>query len=236
MRLTQVYANRSVALNAQTEIRAGLLAMGFAGQNVEISLREGGRTLQTQSVRLAADKFDKSIGFSLVPAGAGLHHYILVASILEGETNHSNNRRDVYINVTEQQQTILLAAAAPHPDIAALRSALSGLEQYKLTVSNSSVLPPDAAKYDVIILHQFPTGGAELPAALLSKPIWYIAGRLSNISTLGKQNLPVMSGLQQTPGANMLPVANTAFSLFTLPAGLANITSKLPPLLVLTAG
>ncbi len=228
LRITQTYANRTVALNNQFEIRADLLALGCEGYNGTVQLSEGASTLQSIPLNVAAGKYDRSISFTVKAAVAGLHHYTLILSSAPGEVNVSNNRREIFVQVVEEKKSILILAAAPHPDVNALREALAGLETYNVTVKMADGAAINPAEYQVIILHGLPGVTGSIPA-LTGKPVWYILTNTSgnNITTTAA-TLSINNAAQHDVYAGQ----NTSFSTFALPARIASVTDKLPPLSV----
>lgn len=224
LRITAVYAPRRVSKDAQVEIRADLVGSRLSGFNGEVRLREGSAELARVAVSIGSDRFDRALSFSVKPGAAGLHHYTIEAGIAPGEANTSNNRKDVFIEVTETRKRILLAAAAPHPDLAAIKEALGGTDAYSLTTRIGSGLPP-ASDYDVLVLHGLPGAAPiDIPAG---KAVWYILAQ-----TTGRFASSAAAGMQLQPGAfhDAYPALNTSFSAFTLPPGLNALIDRLPPL------
>lgn len=234
LRIWQVYANKTVAANSQFEIRADILATGCNGYTGNATLRDAG-TGQSQNVpvSIATNRFDKSIAYTLRAEKPGLHHYILELPSAEGEANTINNRRDVFVEVVSEKKQILLAAAAPHPDIQALREALSGMEQYELVVRTANQLPASLADYDVLIFHGLPSQQASMQSlATMRKPMWFILSSTTYATFL--------NGFQQAAVANINPLAQqpvyamlpSGFSLFNLPPQVNAVMDKMPPLSV----
>jgi hypothetical protein len=221
LRIPRVYAPRTVAKGAQVELRADLTATRCKGFQGAVSMREGSSTLATAPLTVPSDRYDKSIPFSIRATTPGLHHYVVSVEAAPGEVNTSNNRRDVFIEVVESKKRVLIAAAAPHPDVAAIREALAATDAY--TVSTRMGLPDDASAYEVVILHGF--ARADQPA-LRNKPVWLILG--------------AAGGAPESPVASFAPAAphdayaslNAAFSAFSPPASLPAVLEKLPPLSV----
>src|ERR1043165_5483920 len=174
LRIPQVYAPRTVAKDAQVEVRADVVATRCNGYNGSVQISEAGNTLGSSTISIPSERFDKSIGFSIKAGSPGLHHYIISIPPAEGETNTANNRRDLFIEVVESKKRILIAAAAPHPDVAALREALGGSDAYTVSIRIGEGVPSDLSGYEVVILHGLPS--AEAPA-LRNKAAWYKIGR-----------------------------------------------------------
>jgi hypothetical protein len=224
LRIPQVYANRTVAKNAQIEVRADIVATRCAGYNGSVQISEGGATLGSSAITIPSERYDKSVGFTIKAGSPGLHHFVISAPPAEGEANVANNRRDVFVEVVEAKKRVLIAAAAPHPDIAALREALSNTDAYTLTVRAGEGIPDNLGDYDVVILHGLPSGGAS--ADLRNKAVWYIVTPNSAAITSPVANLTISPSVQHDAYA----VADPAFSAFTPAQNLSAVLDRLPPL------
>jgi hypothetical protein len=223
LRIPQVYAPRTVAKDAQVEVRADVVATRCNGFNGSVQISEGGNTLGSAAISIPSDRYDKSVGFTIKAGSPGLHHYIVSVTPAAGETNTTNNRRDLFIEVVESKKRILIAAAAPHPDIAAIREALAGADAYTVSVRIGDGVPQDLSGYEVVILHGLPNGDA---AALRGKSVWYITSATTGSFNTSAATLAIAPGAQH----DAYPAANPAFSAFTNPQGLASVLDRLPPL------
>jgi hypothetical protein len=227
LRIAQVYANRTIAVNTQFEIRADIIATRSNGTTGNIQLLEGSSTLQTIPLSITSDRFDKSVAFTVKAVTPGLHHYTIQLPVAEGESNTANNRKEVFVEVVEEKKKVLILAAAPHPDVNAIQQALNSLETYQVTVSMAATMP-SFNDYQVIILHGLPANGINMPP-IGNKPVWYIVSATtdSRLST-GIATLNINAAAQQ----NIYAGVNPAFSAFTLPARMGAVMDKMPPLSV----
>lgn len=223
LRIPQVYAPRTVAKDAQVEVRADVVATRCAGYNGSVQISEGGAIIGSSTISIPSERYDKSVGFSIKAGSTGLHHYVISIPPAEGETNTTNNRRDLFIEVVESKKRILIAAAAPHPDIAAIREALSGTDAYTVSTRVGEGLPSDLSAYEVVILHGLPSGDAP---QLRGKAVWYIVSAGSSAFTTSAATLALAPGSQRDAYA----AVNPGFSAFTQPQGLASVLDRLPPL------
>lgn len=227
LRIAQVYANRTVAVNTQFEVRADIIATRSNGTNGSIQLREDGNVIQSIPLSVSSDRFDRSVSFTVKAATPGLHHYTLQLPVAAGESNTANNRKDVFVQVVEEKKKVLLLAAAPHPDVNAIQQALGSLETYQVTVALAANMP-SFNDYQVIILHGLPANGINLPA-IGNKPVWYIVSATtdSRLNT-GIATLGINTAIQQ----NIYAGANPSFTAFSLPARIGAVMDKMPPLSV----
>lgn len=230
--VSKASANKTVSLNSRFEIRAEIVASLCNGYSDNIRVFENGSLVAASQLSISSDRYSKAVSFNITADKPGLRHYTIIAAPANGEVNTANNKRDVFVEVVEDKKNILLLAAAPHPDINAIKEALSGMESYKLTVKTGE-MPSSFAEYAVVILHQLPSSAIALPAALMNakKPSWYILGTQTNPNGLNM--------VQKTVTANMSPALrnvfagyNTSFSAFTLPQNLQAVLDKMPPLSV----
>ncbi|XZF13766.1 hypothetical protein ACTHGU_18450 [Chitinophagaceae bacterium MMS25-I14] len=235
IRIAQVYANRVVSLKSQFEVRADILALRCNGYSNTVKLEEAGKGIvATAALSVSSDRYDRSVSFTVQAETPGLHHYIITIPAADGEENTANNKRDVFVEVTDEKKHILILAAAPHPDVTALKEALAGMEQYEVTVRGADNIPSSLAGYQTVILHGLPDNNANLVQLLENshKPVWCILGPQSNFGAINLLQKAVVlhmtSGYQQ----DLQPSANTSFDGFTLPQGIAATADKMPPLSV----
>jgi len=232
LRIARAYANKVVAINSSFEVRADIVADLCKGYSNTVTIKEGENMLSSVPLSISNDKYDRSVSFTIKAEKAGLHHYTISAPEAEGEKNISNNRKDVFIDVVEEKKNILIASAAPHPDVNAIKDALSGLESYKVTVCTADNFPASLSGYNVVILHGLPSLRNKLAAQLIAarKPIWCILGNQTEIA--GFNELQQLTHTMVSPSVphDVLGVYDPSFTEFTLPQNIGQITDKMPPL------
>lgn len=238
VRVGQVYANKTVSVNNSFEIRADVLATRSKGYNNAVRLTENGNTLATATMSVNADRFDRSLSFTIKADKPGLHHYVITAPIAEGEVNTANNRRDVFVEVIDEQKHILIAALAPHPDVKAIKEALAGLENYKITVRVNNDFPSLLDDYDILVLHQLPGQGYRSNPTVIraNLPAWYIMGGRTDYMALANVNTkkPIAASIGSNAGRNVFAAYNPSFNSFTLPQNIRAVVDRFPPLSVPT--
>ncbi len=233
IRITQVYHNKTVSLNSSFEIRADIVASLCNGNNNNIQLLENGQVIATAALSVNAQQYDRTISFSIKASKAGLHHYTINIPATNGEVNTANNRKDVFIEVVDEQKKILIAAAAPHPDIKAIQEALSSMESYKVTVKMANEMP-SMFDYQVVILHQLPSqflnNSRDIEA--VKKPVWHILGSQTNPAAIMQLSSPLRLSINPLASRDIYPAYNPTFSSFTLPQNIQAVADKMPPLSV----
>lgn len=88
---------------------------------------------------------------------AGIQHYHIQISSFSGEKNIDNNQYDIAVDILDNMQKILILSSVPHPDIAALQSALLQGDNYEVSTSLIDNFKGQIKDYNLIILHQLPS-------------------------------------------------------------------------------
>jgi hypothetical protein len=161
---------------------------------------------------------------------------------LKGEFTTRNNRRDVYLDIIDGKEKVLLLALATHPDIKAIRTILEKNLNYEVDVKIFGVNPnaetyPDK-KYDLIVLHQLPDMfniGGDIIQRYLQRdntPVFFILGSQSNTTKVSQLNSAV--AISANPGQvdKVTGRFNPNFKLLNLDPEKLRILEKMPPLTV----
>src|SRR5690606_41746519 len=130
------------------------------GQRAHVTLRQGNRVLGTKSVNIAEDNFFETIEWMTTSPEKGLQRFTIELNTLPGERTQSNNRRDVYIDIIDGRENILILALSPHPDLKALRSIISLNDNFELAMHILSLVPIPSEllkkKNDLVIFNKIP--------------------------------------------------------------------------------
>jgi hypothetical protein len=238
--IKDVVSNRVAYLGNDFPIRAELVANGLAGKSTTVSLKQNGRVIETQKVLIDRESFFKAYDFKTSSAQKGVQRYTIELGGVAGESTVRNNKRDVYVDIIDGRQNILLLALAPHPDIKALRSLITSNDNYELDVQILSINanPPAASKpYDLVILHQIPNvlgmGNALVRKYIDSRtPIWYILGSQSAVPLVNTLNRALVINTNNGQTDKVTARFNTAFQMLNLDAESLKVLERLPPLSV----
>ncbi|MBS1774829.1 MAG: VWA domain-containing protein [Bacteroidetes bacterium] len=234
LRIAKVYANKTVTLNNQFEIRADIIADRCNGYNANATLTDKTNNQSTTaSIQIPSDRYDRTISFTTTASTPGIHHYVISLPAAQDEKNTTNNTADIFVEVINEKKEILLLTHAPHPDVNAIREALNGLDEYNLIVETADKVPKSISNFDAIILHGLPSSLFPLNTiSLQKKPLWLILTGNNNIPQTAQlvQNVTLQVNPQNLQ--NQFPIYNTTFSDFNMPANINAVADKLPPLAV----
>lgn len=244
VQLKAAIANRIAYLGNQFPVQAEVVSNGFQGRTATVVLRQNGREVSRQSVNFGRNETFSQLTFQTTANQKGVQHLVVEVIPQAGEFSTQNNRQDVYIDVIDSKEKILLMALTPHPDVKAIRAILEKNQNYEVDVRvltgggpGDSPQPPADKVYDLIILHQLPdNSGLSNPILrpLLARntPVLFVLGAQSATAPLNAINpvLEIAGPPMQTDKA--LAQFNPDFRELNLDPARLEILDKLPPLTV----
>lgn len=233
--VARVFANKLIYLGDQFAIRTDIAAFACEGKNLAVSVysHNAKRAIYSQTIRVSDARFSKGIETILEAKSAGLQHYTISVSQVEGEQNIANNSQEVYVEVVDSKQKVLLIANAPHPDVFALRDALSKNKNFKVDVQMAERAKASMNDYSLLVLHNLPSvkynvASLSEEAKRLGISVLYVVGSQTSIPLFNaSQNaLQIVSRGGTVNDAQGL--LNNDFSYFTINSN--QQVSSLPPL------
>ncbi|MCB0554503.1 MAG: hypothetical protein KDD02_13215 [Phaeodactylibacter sp.] len=238
--IRRLFHNRIAYLGDKFSVQADIAAENAAGSNSRLSVYkvEGNSTslLQQFPVSIGSNDFFETKEFVLDANKAGVQRYRVVLSEIQGEASTVNNVKDIFLDVLDARQKILLLANSPHPDIAAIRQAVSSNKNYEVKVDYINGLKENVGDYDFVILHQLPSrtnDAAGVLNTLTQKNIsrLFIIGAQTNLSRLNQiQNLvDIRAGGDNINEVQARMAPN--FTLFKLSEPLQDNLINFPPVI-----
>lgn len=238
------YANRLVYLNDRFTVRLDLSALHARGEQAPLRLEEVSeegqtRTLESRVLNLDADPFAASAEFIVSANKAGVLHLRAVFGPLKQEATDRNNTVDLFIEVLDSRQRILLLAHAPHPDLAAFRQVMEQQGNYVVDVQVAGEFyqesNADLSGVDLLILHQLPSTNYPISDVLAvarsqQLPVLYVLGARTDLEQFSKQQdlLRIRAGNGSTN--EVLAKERADFSLFQTGDNSQNTWKGFPPL------
>lgn len=227
--------NRIAFLGNEVPVVVRVEARHFAGARTRVSIRREGVELAGHDLSIPGDAFFTEVPLMIRPAHAGLQRFTVILRPLAGEAGEENNALDIFIDVVDDRRKVLLLAAAPHPDIAALRAAIDGMEGYEADLAYAGDFQGDAGDHDLLILHQLPTRQHDLRpllqrAAERDLPVLFILGLRTDMVAFSSLGAGVEVSAVQRATTDAQAVVDRSFSLFTLEPELIQAIERFPPL------
>ncbi len=227
--------NQYAYLGNKFPVEVHVEAYQMAGRETELELTVNELSVHKVKIPIAGNDFMKKITLELSAEELGVLRISARLRILDGELSAENNRKDVFVEVLDGRQRVLILAASPHPDVSAIRKAIQGNQNYEVQVLVAGQGKFDVNEFDLVILHQIPqrnrVGEEDLRKIVASDvPIWSIVGMQSDLARLAGLNFGIGITSNGKSSNEALPIVDSKFPLFTIDAGIPRLLANVPPL------
>lgn len=234
--IKEVNNNAIAYLNNQFPIEVSISANDCINSSSNLSLTCEGKTLYSSIININQKNFFKTISITLLADKPGAMHIVANLSPISGEFSNANNRKDIFIDVIDGREKILLAYQTTHPDIGAIKECIQSNQNYEVNaLSLPEIKLSDLNLYSAVILYQIPgknSNSKDLISAIkkLQIPIWCIVGNQTAIEQLSLINNTAKIDKNQGRINESQALFNTDFTAFTLEPNTVLSISDLPPL------
>jgi hypothetical protein len=239
--VTNVFHNKIAYLGDQVSFQVDISAKNAAGNTTNLRVyriaTDGKRELLQQiALNLDNNDFFATREIVLEASEAGVQRYQFVLDPIRDEAVEANNTRDVFLDVLDARQKILLLAHAPHPDLSALRQSLSLNKNYEVTLAYAKNFKGNPGDYDFAVLHQLPARNnrAEVLLSTLEAkniPRLFILGQQSDLNAINTVQSVVQIRADYRSSNEVQATVADNFTLFTLDAALKSDLPNFAPLL-----
>ena len=147
--------NDVVFLKNKFPIEVDIEANRLQNKTARLSLWQNGKMLDATTINYSNEKHQFHQHTFLVDANSpGFQTYKVKIDVIEGESSIKNNEQLLYVEVVDSRSSVLFISTAPHPDIAAIKSAIDKNE----TIESNYVAIKDfnytAKKPDLVVWHE----------------------------------------------------------------------------------
>lgn len=237
--IKRVFHNKIAYLGDKFSIQIDVAATNCPGAQtvLNVSSIEGDQTRNLQSIpiNVSGSDFFTTKEVLLEANRPGVAQYVISVAKIPGETLGANNSKEIFIDVLDARQKILLLANSPHPDLTALRQMLDLNKNYQVAVAYINEPGLDVSKFDFVVLHNLPSNTNDIGGLLNTMnerriPRLFVAGMQTNFNALGKaQGLVNMQNVgQQTD--DVQGKVSPQFAAFTLHPRIAEELPKFNPI------
>ncbi len=217
VQIRRVTTNEIAYVGVELPLQVGLRAEDYGDARVTVSLSQNGQMLASAPVQLPNGTAEVPVDLSFTPTQAGLQRLVVSVTRLPGEATYRNNVESVAVRVLESKKKILLLAAAPSPDVSAVRQLLETDPNAEVTSFvqkgpgsfYEGTFPPDLGAFDLIALVGFPGAGADAAvmrrlaqAAENGTPLFFILGRQTDLNALRQYFADVLPAAPNTVRQN----------------------------------
>ncbi|MBK5286181.1 MAG: hypothetical protein JJE25_12345, partial [Bacteroidia bacterium] len=233
--ISDVRYNRTSYLNNTFPLEIILQARQCSGSEVILKVSENNSDLFSKNISVNGNNFTQKIPVYLEAKIKGTHHYHITVSSVAGEVTQINNEHDVFVEVIEHKQKILLLSSSSHPDLGAITQAIESNENYEDTLALTENFNGKISDYNMVILYQIPSmegNTSSLVEAVMKQnlPRLFVLGNQSNIPLFNKLTAGITINGSNKQSNQPQAILENSFSLFSLSNETIAGISGLPPL------
>ncbi len=234
-----VLFNKVAYLGDETEIQVDVQAFNSRGEQTSLKLYETigdqQKLIEETRLNISSDPYFKSQTYTVKPSRSGNVKYTVKLSGLSDELSRKNNDRNIYIDVIDARQKVLLLAESPHPDLSAIKQSLEQNKNYELSIHYAKDKPIATNKANLVIFHNLPSANWDIKEELnvlntQRTPRLFILGSHANYSSFNALDQGVsVSGFNQSMNV-VEPKLNAGFNAFKLSDKVKQLSSSFPPI------
>jgi len=235
--ISRVNYNRISYLGNMFPLEIVINADKCKGQKATLTVTKGKESLFTKTIDFNNERYIETVQVQLEAKQPGMQHYRVSISPVDNEISLINNSQDVYVEVLDGREKILLLAGAPHPDVAALKQSIETSKIYQVDEFVADKFTKPVKEYNLAILHQIPFKGKNYQALLQSItenkiPVLFLIGASSDLAALNA--LKTGLNIKQAAGKydEAAPTIANDFALFTVSDELKKVCAGFPALMV----
>lgn len=232
---------RSVDYNKTTyykntfPIEIQVAAFNLFGKKSILTVSSSDRVLFSKEIAISSNKYSQTIRLYVDANIKGLQKYHINLTPVEGEFTAKNNQYDIFVNVRDVRDKVLITYQTPHPDIAAIKEALATTDMYQVDVKSIQDINQSLNDYKVVFAYQLPdvkNNANELfiNAKKNNIPIVYIIGSQTSIPQFNGLNSGAKVEQKNKMWNDVFPALNPNFVIFSSNDDFKQYLQNLPPL------
>jgi hypothetical protein len=154
LRIAQLNTNKYAFLKNQFPVEVILSYAGTGAVTSRFVVTRGSNTVYTKNVSFSESKTSETLSFTLPASVVGFQKYIAQVVPIEGEKNTPNNVKYFAVEVIDQSTNVLVVSSIIHPDLGALKKAITSNEQRKFQIKKPSEALSLLNDSQLVILYQ----------------------------------------------------------------------------------
>lgn len=213
MTINDVKYNKTVPANMLFPLRVTANALNYKGESMNVIVKIDGNEVENVTVPVTSNRFSKTLDFNIDSGEEGTKQVDIIVG---------NKTRRVFVTVTDKKYRILCLARAPHPDIAAIKSALDDHFEFDVIFDDNVAANYDLPlRYDLLIMHNI--------AIKSAVPSLSIIGSNFDAFNESQDIVKITRGAANT-NLDVTGRFNNVFGLFTISSDIKNELKSYPPL------
>ncbi len=236
--IKNVFHNKIAYLGDKFSIQADVQAINASGESTKLKVQQmstGGKVLKEQVIKIKGDDYFSTKDIVLEASTTGNIKYRISVQGIKNEMSSANNYKDIFIEVLDARQKILILANSPHPDLGAIKSLITTNKNYEVDIKYPQGKNYNINDYNVVIMHNLPSKTNKVVGDLdqikrRNISTLYVLGSQTDITAFNKVQNVVSLGGNSTSLENIQAEVNQSFSLFTTSDDIKRKLGQFPPL------
>ena len=234
-----VFHNKIAYLGDKFSIQADVQAINADGANTKLKVQQmgpGGKVLKEESLTVKSDDYFSTQDIILEANTTGNIKYRISVQGINNEISKANNYKDIFIEVLDARQKILVLANAPHPDLGAMKALITTNKNYEVDIKYPQGNDYNLNDYNVVVLHNLPSNENKIVADLdqikrRNISTLFVVGEQTDLNAFNSvQNIMNVSG-NSNALENIQAEVDQSFSLFTTSDDIKRKLGQFPPLI-----
>lgn len=234
-----VFHNKIAYLGDKFSIQADVQAINADGANTKLKVQQmgtGGKVLKEEILTVKGDDYFTTQDIILEANTTGNIKYRISVQGINNEVSSANNYKDIFIEVLDARQKILVLANSPHPDLGAVKSLITSNKNYEVDIKYPQGNDYNINDYNVVVLHNLPSKENKIDSDLSqikrrNISTLFIVGEQTDLTSFNSiQNIISING-NSNALENVQADVIQNFSLFTTSDDFKRKLGQFPPLI-----
>lgn len=235
--IKRVFHNKIAYLGDKFSIQVDVAAQNCTGANTQLSVKKvGGGAAQNFPIKVDKNNYFTTKEIILDADAAGVQRYVFSVNKIDGEVSTVNNNKEIFVDILDARQKILILADSPHPDLSAIKSSMEKNKNYEVEVKYADNPSINIPSYDFIILHQLPSKSRPSNTVFSAiknnkKPVLFIVGSQTDMGKFNStQNMLSITGVTASTNDVQASIAGN-FSLYKVDPLITTALPRFAPVL-----
>ena len=232
--LKEAIHNKITFLGNQFPVDIYAETQQLKGEKTTLTISNNDKIIWTKNIDVSTNNMPINENVLLEAKIVGVKHYQIKLTAVKGEISLVNNVKDIYVEVLDGRQNILILANAPHPDVKSLKLSIEQNENYKVTTQFFKEFDSNIEPYSLVIIHQLPNSTPESIKKIIKgkTSVLYVLGSQTATNKLNEYDVGLTINNSRNKNNLVLPELIKDFPLFTLSETTIKKINSFPPILV----
>ncbi|MGI8892543.1 MAG: hypothetical protein ACR2GN_03690 [Bacteroidia bacterium] len=228
--------NPTVYFNNNFHVELQINARKCAGCNTTLTVTRNDEIVMSRNINITNNNFYINLPVFFEAKEKGVQKYRFSLSTVADEISTTNNSKEIYIDVLEGRQKVLILANSPHPDLSAFSQVIEANQNFQSIVALADQFTGQIKDYNLIILHNLPSSRQKVGSVIQAAkddgiPLLFVVGSQTSIPDFNKvQKALSITDVRGTAANEVQAALAPEFSLFSLADQTTRFVSQFPPL------